>query len=104
VPTTYADAAITQALVRVARESLINAAKHAGPCRAHVTVDAYDPDRLRLRIADDGGETAAPGERSGHGLRSLQRTVRKCGGELQVSVNSVGTTVTAVVPIGEPVT
>lgn len=103
VPATSADAATTHALVRVARESLINAAKHAGPCRAHVTVDAHDPGRLRLRIADDGGETIAPAERSGHGLRSLQRTVRKCGGELQVAATSVGTTVTAVVPIGEPI-
>jgi signal transduction histidine kinase len=86
------------ALLKVAREALVNAAKHAGPCRASVHLDLDRAGGIRLRVIDDGvgttGETAP-----GHGLASVRRTVETQGGQLRVRRGSAGgTTITAIVP------
>ncbi len=92
--------AVADTLVKVAREALVNAAKHAGPCRASVTLDLPSPQRLRLRVSDTGaGESARPGGAS-HGLASLRRSVRRHGGSLRVTRGRTdGTTVTVSMPL-----
>jgi signal transduction histidine kinase len=80
------------ALVRVAREALVNAGKHAGPCRALVRL--Y-PERSRvvLSVLDDGigaSEDEQLGGSGGHGLASLHRLVREQGGELRVQSPPAG--------------
>jgi signal transduction histidine kinase len=91
---------VGDALLKVVRESLVNAAKHAGPCRATVRLDIGRAGAVRLRVVDDGvGSTGAPG--GGHGLHSLRRSLEAHGGRLQVRRGAAGgTTVTASVPVG----
>ncbi len=87
-------------LVKVAREALVNAAKHAGPCRVSVTVDLPTPEQLRLRVSDNGAGGSARHKAESHGLTSLRRNVRRHGGSLRVTRGrSGGTTVTANLPV-----
>ena len=75
---------------------MINAAKHAGPCRLQVGLTAQRA-RLRLTIADDG-VGLQPG--SGYGLRALCRAVRVRSGTLLVhGVPGGGTVVSVSLPI-----
>jgi signal transduction histidine kinase len=85
-------------LLKAAREALVNAAKHAGPCRASVFLDVSRDGGLRLRVVDDGvGATGT--SRNGHGLASLRRIFEAHGGSLRVRHGSAGgTTITATLP------
>jgi signal transduction histidine kinase len=87
-----------EAVVKVARESLVNAAKHAAPFRAAVSLDA-DQQQLCLTVLDDGVGPGPPGRPAGHGIRSLERVMTEQGGSLKVAAGAAGgTTVTAVIP------
>ena len=102
VPRHVADAA-----VKVAREGIVNAAKHAGPCQiilaAKLTRDGAlhgagalngsmsGAGALLVAVTDDGlglGR-AAPGS-GGYGLGSLRRAVVDAGGELGVDTAAGG--------------
>jgi signal transduction histidine kinase len=91
---------VRDALLRVARESLVNAAKHAGPCRATVRLSAGRNGRIMLAVIDDGMgmiERSRPGH---HGVESLRRTVRAQGGSFRIESNpSGGTKVIASFPL-----
>jgi signal transduction histidine kinase len=88
----------TDALVKVAREALVNAAKHAGPCRASVLLDMSRAGGVRLRVVDDGVGTTGKSA-TGHGLASIRRTLETQGGQLLVRRGRAGgTTITAIVP------
>lgn len=82
-----------QVMLRVVRESLVNSAKHAGPCQATVRLDLDSEDRLTLSVADDGVGIASANGGDGHGIKSLQRAIRNCGGTLSMRSTSAGTTV-----------
>lgn len=86
-------------LLRVAREALVNTAKHAGPCRAGVRVAINRAHRLMLTVTDDGSGIAHGNARDGHGLASLRRTVRSHGGMLRVRSGSAGTYVLLSLPL-----
>jgi signal transduction histidine kinase len=81
---------LADTMVKVAQEAIINAAKHAGPCRVGVTMAITRSGRLQLVVVDDGvGAThARSGQR--HGLASLRRTLRDHGGLLRVSSGRYG--------------
>ncbi|HST38914.1 MAG TPA: GAF domain-containing protein [Conexibacter sp.] len=83
---------LSDALVKVAREALVNVAKHAGPCRATVRLELVGGERLRLTIEDDGCGHAGVVERPEHGLAALRRTVGEQGGTLRVSARPGGGT------------
>jgi signal transduction histidine kinase len=87
------------ALVKTAQEAVINAAKHAGPCSITVRLGISRRERLVLTVVDDGiGGNG--GSRKGYGIASVRRTVRDCGGLLQVrSPASGGTRVVASVAL-----
>ena len=86
------------ALLKAAREALVNAAKHAGPCRASVYLDISRGGGVRLRVIDDGVGTKGT-RRGGHGLVSLRRMLETHGGTLSVRQGSAGgTTITATLP------
>ena len=89
------------ALIKAAREALVNAAKHAGPCRVSVQLSLTERERLLLTVMDDG--VGAPRRNSaepGHGLASLRRTLDEHGGCLRVGrAPAGGTKVTASIPI-----
>ncbi len=90
------------ALVKVARESLVNAAKHAGPCRVTARLELPRRDRLSLTVSDDG-RGLARGNGAGHGLASLRSQMRDQGGSLRVSGGRpIGTRVVASLPLQPP--
>lgn len=89
-------------LLRVAQEALTNALKHAQPQTVVIEI-GYEPDRLCLRIRDDGRgfETQGPGAAPpGHfGLVGMRERTRKLGAPLQISsAPGQGTTIEVVVP------
>ncbi len=92
---------VSDTLVKVAREALVNAAKHAGPCRVSVALEVSRRDRVVLTVADDGRGTPGPDGLPHHGLLSLRRAVRDHDGSLRVThAPGGGTRVTASVPLG----
>jgi signal transduction histidine kinase len=85
-------------LVKVAREALVNAAKHAGPCQISVRLALEARNRLLLAVSDDG--IGARPSSDGHGLASLRRAVRRHAGTLRVKVGDAGgTTVSLTLPL-----
>lgn len=70
-PDLPADAALRQAVYRIAQESLTNTLRHAhGPTGATVTIDHGD-GAVVLTITDDGGPVTRPGP-PGHGLVGIR--------------------------------
>jgi len=87
------------ALVQVAREAMVNAAKHAGPCRITVDLTRESDETLVLRVVDDGRGYLTDGK-PGHGLESLRRNLTAVGGALTISPGSdSGTIYRAVIPV-----
>jgi len=84
---------------KVAREALVNAAKHAGPCQLALRLRVARRERVLLTVVDDGIGGAGR-RREGHGLASLRRAVRRQGGVLRVRVGRTGgTKVTLSLPL-----
>lgn len=88
------------ALIKAAREALVNAAKHAGPSRIRVQLTVTGRDRLLLTVIDDGvGRVRGRTER-GYGLSAVRRVLDAHGGCLRVGqAASGGTKLTASLPI-----
>jgi signal transduction histidine kinase len=88
-------------VVKAARETLVNAAKHGGGhCQATLSLDLCGDDRLRLTVSDDGVGVCARSRTRGHGLVALRRELREHGGRLEVrAARSGGTRVMAIVPV-----
>lgn len=89
--------------VRLVREAVTNALKHARPQRVCVTCDFSD-SWLRLTIADDGvgfDSKVVIGPESGHfGLTGMKERIQRLQGELTVqSRPGHGTSIVAVLPI-----
>jgi len=89
------------ALIRVAREALVNAAKHANPSRVDLLIDTRGEDNLTMIITDDGAGMADRNPRQGYGLKSMHRSLARHGGDLDVSFTPNGTTVTATIRCSE---
>jgi signal transduction histidine kinase len=89
--------------LRICREAINNARKHADGSVIRVTLDA-DPERVRLTVADDGRgfDTARP-QRRGFGLRGMHERAASIGGQLHIdSEPAGGTRVTLELSQGEP--
>jgi signal transduction histidine kinase len=72
---------IDRSAYRVVQEALTNTIKHAGLVPTRVTV-TYEPDRLVLEVADEGGCAVTDGGGAGQGLAGMRERVRLHGGEL----------------------
>ena len=96
--------AVEHALLRVTQEAVGNAARHAGPARITVRLEA-DGGRAVLEVADDGSGfdvTAPPrdGDGLGLGLHTMRDRVTELGGLLTVeSGPGEGTRVRASFPL-----
>ncbi|WP_277453697.1 histidine kinase [Janibacter sp. DB-40] len=92
------DDAVRYELVHCVTEALDNVRRHAGPCRVVVSLAREDPDRLVLRIADDGvgmNHTAVESAaRAGHhGVSGIRERMARIGGLAEViSAEGEGTT------------
>ena len=82
---------------RVVQEALTNTMKHAGPTRTRVhLVWGSGPDRLTLRICDDGPAAAAartsvaPPDGTGHGLVGMRERIAAVGGTLHTGTRPGG--------------
>lgn len=77
-------AARQDAIVRIAREAVANAARHSGASQVHLELERDGP-RLRLRVSDRGHGFDQTIASSGFGLISMRQRARSVGGELRVS-------------------
>jgi signal transduction histidine kinase len=98
-------APLREALLRIAREAIANAARHGGA--QAVTVSLSRAADLRMTVADDGCgfDPGAPPRRpgGGFGLISMRERAEAVGGTLAVSsAAGRGTTVEVVVPCPAP--
>ena len=87
----------------LAKEAITNVLKHASATRIEVQLD-YAPDRVTLRIADNGcgfAVAAAQGPHAGHfGITGMkERAARLQGSFLLTSAPREGTRVTITVPL-----
>jgi signal transduction histidine kinase len=94
------DSDTAESLLRAARETLVNAAKHARCNGAVVRLSSLARGRFVLSVTDDGiGCTVADTSR-GHGISALCRNVRLHGGCFRIGmVPTGGTKVTISVPV-----
>ncbi|GAA4558784.1 GAF domain-containing sensor histidine kinase [Pseudonocardia xishanensis] len=78
------------AVLGAAREAMVNAAKHAGPCVISVSFAARTPEVVVLRVCDDG--VGLPGSRPGYGLTAIRRRLTEQGASLVLRTGSGGGT------------
>jgi signal transduction histidine kinase len=91
-------------LLRIAREAISNAVRHANATRVNVEL-AFAQERVRLSISDDGVgiqpemlESPPPGH---FGLVGLRERAEKIGGKLTITSSGNGTTVQVEAPAVE---
>ncbi len=93
------------AALRIGREAIANAVRHAAAARIDVVVD-FEAAGLHLEVRDDGcGFSVAEGERARHqghfGLSGMQARAARAGGSCTVGAGPAGGTVVAVsLPVG----
>jgi signal transduction histidine kinase len=77
-----------EAVYRIVQEALTNVIKHAGPCRATVTV-TRTPEWLDVLITDDG-RGGTPAAASGHGLAGMRERAAPYDGQLTAGPGEPG--------------
>ena len=81
-----------EAVVRIVREAIVNAARHGNAQNVHVSL-LMEEGRLVLRVQDDGrGLGSAELRREGFGLTSMHQRARELGGQLDVRPRDEGGT------------
>lgn len=94
-------AAVESACYRIAQEALTNVTRHAGARRVEVRL-AVSGAHLVLTVRDDGRGVSPVARADGRGLVGMRERAELLGGTLEVtSAPGAGTTVRAVVPLGE---
>lgn len=79
------------AVVKVAREALVNAAKHARGSEVTVSLTVAGRNRIRVAVVDAGPGIHSEGN-GRHGLASMRAAVEERGGTLKVSSPPAGGT------------
>ena len=105
------DSDVELAMFRVLQESLTNVHRHSGSSTADVRLRT-DGGLAILEISDHGKGIPGHLEQSGNdwpntlgvGLRGMNERIRQLGGRLELSSSSQGTTVTAIVAVGQQTT
>jgi signal transduction histidine kinase len=98
--------AVETTALRIGREAVINAVKHANPRKVEVHLE-YGPHSLTLRVVDDGigiaPDAVDAALRDGHfGVAGMQDRVRRSGGTVSISSEpGKGTVISAWLPIRE---
>lgn len=78
-------------VVRIAREAIINAARHGGADHVRLVLDSDDGE-VRLRVSDDGlgMSQAKPNGRGGFGLQMMRARASALGGRLAIHAAEQG--------------
>lgn len=76
--------AVADVALRAAREGMVNAMKHAGPCRVTVVLKLARDHRFLVAVIDDGLGMSVS-QPDGHGLSAVRRLVRQFGGSVRLS-------------------
>lgn len=84
--------------LRMVQEGLTNVVRHSAATSVDLVVD-WQPDALRLVLADDGG--AAAGLVPGFGLRSLAERARELGGSFEARGTERGVEISGTIPTQE---
>jgi len=86
-------------LIRIAQESVSNAARHARAGSVRVTLE-YGPKSIRMETADDGAGMQAPdGSRRHFGIAGMRERAKLMGGRFDLkSVPDQGTEIEVVIP------
>ena len=96
------DGLVETVLFRVAQEALTNVARHARCGRATVQL-IYQPDKVTLKVEDEGVGFSMTGKRSlshGWGLAGMRERAESVGGQLRFhSQPGLGTLVEIIVPV-----
>jgi len=105
--------AVSTVLFRIAQEALTNIERHAGAHRIELRLEHtrsraatwYQPDLVRLTVADDGAGFDAQGvdthPQRGIGLRNMAERLDAVGGTLGISSTAAGTTLCASVELAQ---
>jgi two-component system NarL family sensor kinase len=105
--------AVSTVLFRIAQEALTNIERHAGAHRIELRLEHtrsraatwYEPDLVRLTVADDGAGFDAQGvdthPQRGIGLRNMAERLDAVGGTLGISSTAAGTTLCASVELAQ---
>ena len=86
------------AIYRVVQEALTNVVKHAHAEHAEVTV-VEQGDCVLVTVVDDGVGFDQEASHTGFGLTGMRERVNLAGGELEISSEAPGTTLSARFPI-----
>jgi NarL family two-component system sensor histidine kinase LiaS len=88
-----------QAVYRVIQESLANVSRHSKASRVKISL-VYNPDSLKISIADNGLGFDLDQKAKGVGLRSMRDRIGMARGTIQFhSSPGEGTRVSAQIPI-----
>jgi signal transduction histidine kinase len=69
-------------VVRIAREAIVNAARHGDARHVTLALDRMSEDQIRLRIRDDGHGMAETKRRGGYGMQMMRARAAGLGGRL----------------------
>lgn len=90
-------------IMRILQEALTNCLKHARATHLHISWDVYaQPAGAILRIQDNGcglPEASTGGAATGRGLGNMRLRADQLGGQLHISSDGQGTTVTLQLPL-----
>jgi signal transduction histidine kinase len=94
---------VKEALYRIGQEALHNVVKHARAKQVEIRL-AVNPEKVILRVADDGKGFHVDGAFPGHlGLRSMRERAARLDGALEIiSTPGQGTCVCATIPVCPP--
>jgi signal transduction histidine kinase len=96
-PTIEVDPATSEMLLRIVREAVANAGRHAHA--AHIRVELTNGHGLRLRVVDDGDGFDPQANTDGFGLVSMRERAKAFGGRFRIaSEPGRGTEVEVVIP------
>ena len=86
---------VREQAVRIAREAIVNAARHGHARHVEVTLEGNDVGSLLLRISDDGSgiEPDALASSTGFGLRTMRARAAELGADLSTRPRISGGTV-----------
>jgi hypothetical protein len=77
---------------RILLEAISNVLKHSGARNLRVAARALEPDRIEIRVEDDGHGIDPTAPASGQGIRNMRARAERMGARLDIERPSAGGT------------